>query len=91
MNVEEMEHILNEIAGESVIVVQPGFGHQSNSFVGNLNVVFSGCPFVFSISGAVSVLFDANDIDRLDKSHDNKYIIRLKGPNDYSRKCLCEA
>ena len=93
---ERIEHQLNQIAGAKSLtgnvadVVRPGYGTQSDSWVGYLNTVGNEYPlrFQFQYAGGC-ILFTADDVVRIDPPKDptdernQQPIIRLKGPQDY--------
>ena len=88
MNTEQLEHELCLLNNKIVIVVRPGFGQQSDSWMGHL-VSDNSYPrkFTFSSSNDLVMIFFAEDVMKLDnsKSEDVEKIVRLKGPNDYAK------
>lgn len=89
---ERIEHELSKLHLGVVDVVRPGFGTQSDSYVGYLTVVSGkdAYPLRFQVQCAgCSLLFTADDVVRIDPPVDPKDernqqpIIRLKGPSDY--------
>jgi hypothetical protein len=90
MNVEQLEHELNNRKGAIVTVVRPGFGTQSDSWVGTLTVTHADYPMIFQVAcvnDSLCMIFRGDDITSVDTT--NKYtclIIRLKGPLDYLGK-----
>lgn len=97
MNSEQIEHQLSQIAtnndnltGNVADVVRPGYGTQSDSWVGYLTIVGRDYPLLFQFQhGDGCIIFTANDVVRIDPPKDpndernNQPIIRLKGPYDY--------
>ena len=92
MNVEILEHELNLRRGAIVMVVRPGFGTQSDSWVGTLTVTHADFPMIFQVACAndsMCMIFRADDVTNVEPT--NKYtclIIRLKGPLDYLNKLV---
>ena len=87
MSIEQNEAELCALNGKIVIVIRPGFGQQSDSWMGHL-VSDNSYPrkFTFSSNDLVMIFF-AEDVMKLDnsKSEDVEKIVRLKGPSDYAK------
>jgi hypothetical protein len=87
---ELIEHKLNQLNHQPVDVVRPGYGTQSESFVGYLTVFGDHYPLQFQVqhSGG-ALLFTVDDVVRIDPpknptdERNQQPIIRLKGPQDY--------
>ena len=95
MNVEQLEHELNLRKGTLVMVVRPGYGTQSESWVGTLSVTHKDCPMIFQVQserGATIFRGDdvvsVEDISNHEEQHAPQLLIRLKGPNDYMRQTV---
>jgi len=92
MNPEQVEHELNNRKGAIVMVVRPGYGTQSDSWVGTLTVTHADFPMIFQVACAndsMCMIFRADDVTNVEPT--NKYtclIIRLKGPLDYLNKLV---
>lgn len=75
-----------------VILVRPGFGEQSDSFVGIINAINNNeypIKFHFAIHNH-AILFTADDVIKLEEPVESigenvEKIIRLKGPHDYTK------
>jgi hypothetical protein len=86
MNVEQTEHELVLLHSEVVVLVRPGYGTQSDSWVGVLTVINSDYPPKFQLSiPHTAILFMADDVSKIDLplAGRTEKIIRLKGPQDY--------
>lgn len=95
MNTEQIEHELNNRCGSFVSVVRPGYGKQSDSWVGYLSVTRRDFPMIFQvISTKGATIFGSDDVSDLEKKNEPELqegrvgdcevlIIRLKGPFDY--------
>lgn len=91
MNVERLEHELNTRRGAVVMVVRPGFGTQSDSWVGTLTVTHRDFPMIFQVkSEGMTMIFRGEDVTSVEPSRDAEAdcIVRLKGPNDYMRQSV---
>ncbi len=91
MNVELIEHELNTRRGAVVMVVRPGFGTQSDSWIGTLTVTHREFPMIFQVkSEGMTMIFRADDVVKIDPSRDAEAdcIVRLKGPSDYMRQSV---
>jgi hypothetical protein len=86
VNVEQTEHELTLLHDKIVVVVRPGYGTQSDSWVGVLTVISNDYPpkFQFSVPN-MAILFTVDDVSKLDAplTGRTEHIIRLKGPADY--------
>jgi hypothetical protein len=85
VNVEHLEHELCLLNNKFVVVVRPGFGQQSDSWIGRLTSN-NDYPRKFTLdSDNFSMIFFAEDVVKLDEpiNEETEKIIRLKGPNDY--------
>lgn len=83
---ERLEHELHLLNGKTVSIVRPGYGTQSDSWVGVLNSVTETYPVRFHfVSNGQSIVFEVEDVVRIDPPVDLDMtpIIRLKGPQDY--------
>ena len=90
MNAEQTEYELVAHQGAMVTVVRPGYGKQSDSFVGRLTVVNDNYPPRFQVANELyATIFMSDDVVSFSskKKDDGEYevIIRLKGPTDYSK------
>lgn len=84
-NNEQMESELVSLNNKIVVIVRPGFGSQSDSFVGEL-IILNGYPIRFHFrQEGKAILFTIEDVIKLEDPLDNqtKKTIRLKGPYDY--------
>lgn len=93
MNIERLEHELNNRKGAIVTVVRPGYGTQSESWIGILSVTHAGFPMIFQVvSERGATIFRGDDVISVEDTdnHDGepKLLIRLKGPNDYRGKSI---
>lgn len=81
---EILEHELNELHGDGVCVVRPGFGTQSDSWTGLLNTIHGVYPlkFQFTVQN-FAMLFTVEDVVKIEYRNLLLPIIRLKGPKDY--------
>jgi hypothetical protein len=85
---EVIEHELYQLDKTTVHVVRPSFGTQSDAWVGLLTVSGTSYPLTFlfkHIGGAI--LFKAEDVEKVDPpnlSEMDYYIVRLKGPQQYT-------
>jgi len=87
---ELIEHQLNQLNDQTICIVRPYFGFQSDSWIGRLSVLQHKYPleFHFGTGQGVAILFIADDVVRIDPPQDvdnSLIIIRLKGPADYTR------
>ena len=85
-NSEQIESELVSLNNKTIIVVRPGFGSQSDSFVGQLTTL-EGYPIRFHFGGTgMAILFTVDDVVKLDPPFENRAekTIRLKGPHDYA-------
>lgn len=79
---EELEQKLCLNHGKKTILIRPGYGTQSESLVGTLEVFTETYPIRFGVASLThNVLFTVNDVTSLDENSD--LIITLKGPKDY--------
>ena len=90
MNAEQIESELNNHSGEFVTVVRPGFGGQSDSWVGYLSVTHRDIPMIFQVQSETSTtIFKSDDVTEVEDITDHEQsgaptlLIRLKGPLDY--------
>jgi hypothetical protein len=90
VNSELIEHELAQLHGRIVVLVRPGYGQQSDSWTGGIQVISCCYPtrFHFVSNGGQATLFTADDVASIDTPIDDGVkeiakIIRLKGPNDY--------
>lgn len=86
MNSEQLEHVLNGRVGAVVMIVRPGYGTQSDSWVGTLTVTRKDFPMIFQIqSERGATIFRSDDVINVEpsRSAEADCIIRLKGPIDY--------
>lgn len=89
MNIEQIEHELNSRNGAFVSVVRPGYGKQSDSWVGFLSVTRRDFPMVFQVQSETSAtIFGSDDVTSVEdiRTHEENrpsLLIRLKGPHDY--------
>jgi len=91
MNPEQVEHELNNRKSAEVMVVRPGFGTQSDSWVGILTVTHCGFPMIFQVqSERGATIFRSDDVASVNEIRvaggKLQFIIRLKGPSDYIGK-----
>jgi len=91
---ERLEHELDQLNGKTVCVVRPGYGNQSDSWVGILTSERTVYPihFLFSLPG-FSMRFVVTDVVKVDSlataSMDTlgyRAVVRLKGPEDYNSR-----
>lgn len=91
MNVEQLEHELNNHKDADVVAVRPGFGTQSESWPGILTVRCTNFPMMFQVqSPRGATIFHASDVASVEDKRLNgiewQFIVRLKGPMDYLGK-----
>jgi len=84
-----MEEIENELClnhGKKTILIRLGYGNQSESIVGMLEVFTTTFPIKFGVNSlGVNVLFTATDVKSItEQTESEPLIITLKGPSDYS-------
>ena len=86
MHAEQIEHELVLLHGKMVVLVRPGYGTQSDSWIGELTVINKDYPpkFHFAVPNT-AILFMVDDVSNLEPPIDGRTekIIRLKGPADY--------
>lgn len=91
MNIEQIEHFIVESNNKRVIVVQPGFGNQSDSFEGIVNTLGNiehsiGFQLTAISGGGWAKLFTATDVKTIETATESSVmVIRLKGPHDYQQ------
>jgi len=79
---EEIEQKLCLNNGKKVILIRLGYGTQSESLMGTLDVFTETYPIRFGVASlGVNVLFTVEDVKSLDENSD--LVITLKGPKDY--------
>ena len=88
MNTELLEHELNLLEGKTVALVRPGFGTQSDSWIGLFSEVKENTyPIRFHVGeGAIATTFTVDDVIKItdfDGAVSFKKVIHLKGPHDY--------
>ena len=91
MNVEQLEHELNHRKGAIVMVVRPGYGTQSESWVGTLTITNRDYPMIFQVhSERGATIFRGDDVISVEpsRSAEADCVVRLKGPNDYMRQTV---
>lgn len=91
MNAEQLEHELNNRRGAVVMVVRPGFGTQSDSWIGTLTVTHRECPMIFQVQSDVNAtIFRSDDVTSIEpyRNAETDCIIRLKGPLDYRNQLV---
>jgi len=87
---EVIEHELHQLNGKAVDVVRPGYGTQSDAWMGIIFTDGVSYPlrFQFKHVGG-SILFQSDDVIKVEhrntpeRSTVTKVVIRLKGPEQY--------
>jgi hypothetical protein len=88
---EVIEHELNQLNGQAVVVVRPGFGTQSDSWTGVLETQGNAYPLQFCFrSAGQSIVFTAEDVTKVEQTASGRVlagttiaVVRLKGPQQY--------
>lgn len=89
VNKELIEHELNLLEGESVILVRPEYGTQSDSWNGKIKVSTGTYPLEIQFfTDCMTILFTVNDVVNIESlpNYNNiiSKVIRLKGPHQYN-------
>ena len=81
---ERIEHELHQLDGTSVVIVRPGYGTQSDSWIGVIKSLTSDYPIKFHFTSASQqIVFQADDVVKVEHPTFEPEVIRLKGPQDY--------
>ena len=82
---ERIEHELHQLDGTSVVIVRPGYGTQSDSWIGVIKSLTSSYPiqFHFKTPSDHQIIFYAEDVSKVEQPTFEPAVVRLKGPRDY--------